>query len=617
MRRWYFASAALASLSIVASIGFLARSNSEAQEAKSAVSAAVQPTSKIATSRIDRVTVYPQNALVTREVDVPAGNGLIELTVSAMPNQIVASSMYSEGGAGLRVLTTRFSTRQVLEDTSEERRKLEAEQEKYLVTAAKIASDMSSLQKNIELLAKLEGVTTEKSSRTGDEVIALAKYVMEQRIAKAKDMVACQDQKRQNDIQLNFIARKMAELGRGGGKVERDAVIVVDREAGQGGMIRLNYLVASVAWHPEYKVRAGKVNEDVQVDYLANLMQHSGEDWNQAKITLSTAQPMLNATPPELCMLQPVLVVRGAPGGPPMPGGGPAPFAESAPKGVLQDKAKGLRDQAGANYRLGSLDKQIAAGKDLNDAATYEQDLELRQTKAELTAQLKKASKGIAGPSGTDGPSVTYHLPNKLTVPSRNDEQVIEVVKLKLTPKYFYKTVPVLNTNVYRLADLCNKSEHVLLPGEATMFQGTDFVGRMPMPLVAVGEEFTAGFGVDTQLQVQRQMIDQTRSTQGGNQVLKYDYRILVSSFKSQPVQLQVWDRLPKGENESVGVVLLKTAPDLCKDGIYLRESRPNNLLRWDVEVPANCNGEKAFPINYEFKMELDRQMAITGFQSR
>jgi hypothetical protein len=35
------------------------------------------------------------------------------------------------------------------------------------------------------------------------------------------------------------------------------------------------------------------------------------------------------------------------------------------------------------------------------------------------------------------------------------------------------------------------------------------------------------------------------------------------------------------------------------------------------VEVPANCNGEKALPIAYEFRMELDRQMAITGFQSR
>jgi uncharacterized protein (TIGR02231 family) len=208
-------------------------------------------------------------------------------------------------------------------------------------------------------------------------------------------------------------------------------------------------------------------------------------------------------------------------------------------------------------------------------------------------------------------------LPSKITVPSRNDDQIIEVTKLKLAPKYYYKVVPVLNRHVYRLADLVNKSDHILLPGEATMYQGTDFVGRMPMPLVAVGEEFTAGFGVDTQLQVQRQMIDQTQSTQGGNQVLKYEYRILVNSFKNEPVKLQVWDRLPKADSERVGISLLKTAPELCKDGIYLRESRPNNLLRWDVEVAANCNGEKALAITYEFKMELDRQMAITGFQSR
>jgi hypothetical protein len=613
MQRRYFGPAAIVALSLTAALGSLLLSKGQAQETKERD---VTSAPKIATNKITKVTVYPNNALVTREVDVPAGNGLVELVITPMPDQIVPSTMYSEAGNGLRVLTTRFSTRQVLEDTSEARRKLEAEQEKHMVLGAKIASELATLQKNIELLGKLESVT-EKGKHTGDEVIAMAKYVMEQRLEKAKDLVALQEQKRLNDIQLSFIQRKTAELGRSGGRMERDAVVVVDREAGKGGKIRLNYLVGSVTWRPEYKLRAGKATEAVEIDYLANLMQHSGEEWHQVDMTLSTAQPLLNASPPELCMLQPVLVLRGAPGGPPMPGGGPAPFAQATPNMELEGKANSLRTKAGLNYRSGKGKDQKEAGLWLNEASAYEQNIELMRSRDEILAQLKKGSKGVAGPSSTDGPSVTYHLTTKLTVPSRNDEQVIEVAKLNLAPKYYYKTVPVLNTHVYRLADLVNKSEQVLLPGEATMYQGTDFVGRMPMPLVAVGEEFTAGFGVDTQLQIQRQMVDQMRTTQGGNQVLKYDYRILVSSFKSAPVKLQVWDRLPKGETESVGVVLLKSTPELCKDGIYLRESRPNNLLRWDVEVPANCNGENALAINYEFKMELDRQMAITGFLSR
>jgi hypothetical protein len=644
MRRRQLGSTAVA-LAAVGLLGPWLLSGGNADEAPNL------PAARLAKSRIEKVVVYPSNALVTREVEVPDGTGLVELNVAPLPERIVPSTMYTEGAAGLRVLTTRFSTRHVLEDTSEARRKLEAELEKHQVIASKIESEINSCQKNLEFLGKLEA-STDKPTRTGDEIIAVSKYVMEQRSEKAKEMVVLKDQKRLNDIQLQFVQRKLGELGQGSGRMEREAVIVIDRENGKGGRVRLNYLVDSVAWHPEYKVRAGKANEDVQVDYLANLTQASGEDWNQVHMTLSTAQPMLNASPPELCMLQPILVSRGGPGGPPMPGTGAganaySPFAAPVPPAELAKRAMTTRDQAnqlsnsfggfgagggaglagpagkggGGKAQAGqppTVVTQKEVDRILNEASALEQNLDLMRSRDDVLARLRKGnSQAMTDATGTDGPSVTYHLANKLSVPSRNDEQVIEVVKLNLAPKYYYKTVPVLNHHVYRLADIVNRSTHILLPGEATMYQGTDFVGRMPMPLVAIGEEFTAGFGVDTQLQVQRQMVDQTRTTQGGNQVIKYEYRILVSSFKSEPVQLQVWDRLPKGENESIGITLLKSAPEVSKDALYVRESRPNNLLRWDVEVAANCNGEKALPINYEFRMELDRQMAITGFQSR
>ena len=74
---------------------------------------------------------------------------------------------------------------------------------------------------------------------------------------------------------------------------------------------------------------------------------------------------------------------------------------------------------------------------------------------------------------------------------------------------------------------------------------------------------------------------------------------------------------LDEGETERININLVKSTPELSKDGIYQRENRPNNLLRWDLDVTPNRNGEKAVPITYEFRMELDRQMAITGFQSR
>src|SRR5439155_24210055 len=104
-------------------------------------------------------------------------------------------------------------------------------------------------------------------------------------------------------------------------KTERDAVIVIDRDEAKAGKVRLNYLVDAVHWKPQYKLRAGKEGDPVQIDYLASLVQHTGEDWVQVQLALSTAEPMLNAAPPDLQKLE---IVVGARTGGPMEPGDPA-----------------------------------------------------------------------------------------------------------------------------------------------------------------------------------------------------------------------------------------------------------------------------------------------------
>ena len=71
----------------------------------------------------------------------------------------------------------------------------------------------------------------------------------------------------------------------GSSKTERDAVIVVDKANNAAGKVRLNYLVEAAAWRPQYKIRAGKLAKDpVQVEYLAAIIQQTGEDWQGADV---------------------------------------------------------------------------------------------------------------------------------------------------------------------------------------------------------------------------------------------------------------------------------------------------------------------------------------------
>jgi uncharacterized protein (TIGR02231 family) len=275
----------------------------------------------------------------------------------------------------------------------------------------------------------------------------------------------------------------------------------------------------------------------------------------------------------------------------------------------LKETAQTLRQEAQREFN----NKEVGLANEItNYAAALDQARDLVQVEGE-----KGGKRTVGRMPRKEGPTVTYKLKSRFSVPSRNDEQVIEMARFPLKPDYFYKAVPVLTQQVYRQANLTNDSTHVLLPGEATMYHEKDFVGRMRLPLVAIGEQFTIGFGAEPQLQVQRVMTSKTRAMQGGNQILAYEYRILLSSYKPEKVKLQLWDRLPRGENETVGVTLIKATPEVSQDVLYQREERPNNLLRWDLEMDPAMNGEKALSVNYEFKLELDKQMTIGSVQSK
>jgi uncharacterized protein (TIGR02231 family) len=571
---------------------------------RAADAATPAPGVKLATSRVIGVTVYPNSALVTRAVDVPEGAGTFELTVAPLPPATINGSLYTEGAENLRVLATRFRTRAVLEDTREDVRQLQDELKQLQQSQEKVEADIKAAQANLQFVTKLESFTAagttqsaDKGGLSGDSALTLSRYIMESRGDKSKELVGLQQQQQTIQEKTEFARRKLSELAWSPNRTERDAVLVVDKGNAAAGKVRLHYLVDEASWRPQYKLRAGKAAQDpVRLEYLAAVVQHTGEDWHNVELVLSTAQPALNSAPPDLQALQVAVVARGTT---PPRGGSPAGDPD------LEDQVRSLRTKAQKDFNQ----KKSATGLALfNTAAALDQSWELLNQEAAVR-------RGCAS-TVREGPNVAYHLNTRLTLPSRTEEQSLEVTRLDMPPAYYYKAVPILTSQVYRLADLTNTSAYVLLPGDATVYVGADFVGQMSLPLVAVGEPFTAGFGVDPQLQVQRQLLDWSLSTSGGNQVRRYEYRIRLGSYKPERVKVQVWDRLPSAQADSVNVSLLRAAPEVSADAAYVREQRPNNLLRWDVAVEPGMNGEKALAIDYEFKLEHDRAMSIANFQT-
>jgi hypothetical protein len=636
----------LATILVVGCTTSLPRNSSLAHEAQNepTASPALSPATaapKSAPSRVTAVTVYQGNALVTREVNVAEGKGLVEIVVTPLPPQTVDSSLYAEGSNGVRVLSTRYRARAVKEDTRSEVRAKETQIHTLKQEAERLQKEIQVIEQNLQLLTKLENFTgatmqnlAEKGLLNSEATLALTKYVMTSRTEKSEAQVVIQQKLQANTAATEFANRELAELTSGSSRTERDAIIVVDKGE-PAGKVRLNYLATAATWRPQYRFRAGAEKDPVQLEYLAAIEQQTGEDWSAVDMTLSTAQPQLNATPPDLLALDITVVGRGAmnashPGQPQqsqsapmqgmggMMGGGMGGMmgANAANRMYYRDQSRELRKKAQEEL----IGNRAEAGKAfLNEAAAVEQAQELlaRKDEKEVDADANKPDAPLAATAAHEGPSVTYHLRSVLTVPSRNDQQLIEVARIETKPEYYYKAVPVLTTHVYRLADLANKSEYVLLPGEATMYVGTDFVGRMNLPLVAIGAQYTVGFGVDPQLQVSRTLVKKSRTVQGGNQVHNYEYRITVGSYKSEQVKVQVWDRLPRAEAEAVAVSLVEPSPKLSDNATYLRQERQENLLRWDLTVAPGQTDEKAATVAYQFKLEYARDVAIANFKTK
>ena len=213
----------------------------------------------------------------------------------------------------------------------------------------------------------------------------------------------------------------------------------------------------------------------------------------------------------------------------------------------------------------------------------------------------------------TEGVSVSYVLPNVTSLPSRSDRQLIQIASLPMKGDFYRVAIPVLTSFVYREASVVNQGQQVLLAGPVSTYVGGQFVGRGDLPTVAVGQRFTVGLGIDTSLRASRQLVRKEDTIQGGNRVAELTYELEIENFGPEAAEVRLLDRLPTAKESEVKLTLVSAGSDLSSDDTYEQTERKKGILRWDVKVPAQATGLKAFRNEYKLQMEYDKQLAIAG----
>ncbi len=560
-----------------------------------------------ATGTITEVTLYRGQAQVVREMTLDGPAGPRELVVTGLPQHVLGPSLFAEGSDALEVRAVRYRQRAVGEEPREEIRRLDEKIQSLSDELTLNAQYQQLVEHAVQYLGKMEDFvapTAKMELQQGvldaETLKALTEHNFQSRREIAQRSVDLTIEQRELRRQLSELQRAHAQLTRGSSRTVHEAVVFVEKTDDRAQALRLSYLVNQCGWTPAYNFRGDSQAGRVTVEYNAMIQQMSGEDWSNVRLRLSTATPALSAAVPSLAPFH-VAVHRDRPES--------ERPAQPQADVIQQYKGQVYRQQAAfaANAQAINIDEFNRRNWDVNTFGNDIQIMELTVDKAAL-----KSLRKIGGHDGAE-PSLSYDLPEPVSLASRSDRQMVRITGSPVDAAFYFVATPVLSPHAYREAELLNTTDKDLLGGQVNVYLDGRFVGRTELPTVARGQTFVVGFGGDPQLRTERQLIDRDRKFHGGNQVLTAGYRLTIENYMDRPATVRLRDRVPyAGMTNDIRLTLGDMTDPMSTDALFVRLEQPRGILRWDIEVDANASGENARLVEYAYQLEYDRSVTLT-----
>lgn len=428
--------------------------------------------------KIETVTLFRGQALVTRVVPVKAQAGAVELTVSDLPDAVLGQSLFASSGTDLQIRAVRFRRRAVGKAPEKEVQELDDQiaaiekQRRENEQMTRLVNEKQSYLKKLEsFVAPTANYEMSKGVLNADTLVKVTGMMFEQRAALTKEILTLSESERELQKELNLLRRKRSELARSHTKTMREAIIFLDKTGNAGNELRLSYIVRNASWSPTYNLRGGAKAKNVTVEMGALAQQTSGEDWESVKLTLSTAGAQLVADGPSLAPLW--LYLSKAP--------------QTWGRGGLEKRIRSTKSR----MRTSNAALQNTIGRafqrgvqwDMNRAGQEIQQLELGLDPGDL-ASVRQAMRATES-----GLAVNYTIGGKVSLASRRDNQMVRITKLDLAATFFYEATPLLTEQVYRYAEMVNDSNVSLLEGNASVYLDGEFMGTANIPMVACGQK--------------------------------------------------------------------------------------------------------------------------------
>jgi uncharacterized protein (TIGR02231 family) len=520
----------------------------------------------LATSII-AVTVYPDRALLTRRGALSVEAGLQNLEITELPLSLNPDSLRASarGTASARLLGVQVKHSFYVETPSDQIRRLEEEIEK-------LQDEIKSLDARVDLIkhtrlsldklgeqANLYATALAAQEMTIEQQDAIFVGLRQQSEQLDNETQAIQINRREAERRLQKLTKELEQLHSSRPRERYTASVEMEILEPGDLSVDLSYLVTGAGWKPLYDLRLVEKdgNSSLEVGYLAQVTQTTGEFWEQVALKLSTARPAIANVLPEL---DPWYIQPAEPAVPII-------HVAEGPQ-VLSPAAMKAQPTSARGGVYGSAAK-------------------------EMTAEIDAA-----------GTTITYVIPGATTIPPDGAAHKVTVARFPLTPRLDYVSAPKLAPAAYRRAKIDNTSPYTLLAGNASIFVEDEYIGTTPLELTVPQGEIELYLGNEERIKVERELKrrDIDKRLIGGKRHMAFGYEIELQNLLPIKISLTLHDQFPVTRHEDIKVRLETADPKPT-------EQTELGLLDWKLSLEPM---EKR-TVRLDFSVECPHGMEITG----
>ncbi|TVQ10057.1 MAG: mucoidy inhibitor MuiA family protein [Bacteroidetes bacterium] len=362
----------------------------------------------------------------------------------------------------------------------------------------------------------------------------------------------------------NRLRQQIARLGSEQNVNVGEVVVTVSATRSARGQFEFSYITRSAGWNAMYDIRAEDTQKPVEMLMKASVRQNTGEDWENIRLTLSTANPLDSRVVPSLS----TWFLRYV-----------EPVAQ-APYGAAQ------RSRLKETYMM-----------DFESAPLY------------IIADDEIVEEALAGSvAGITIATQThttreYFIDTPYNIMSGADDQMIEVLRDELPAQFTYFAVPRVERDAFLVARITGWEDFVILPGKMGVFFEDSWVGSTFINPEQTADTLEVSLGTDRSVAVERKRLTEfsRKGVLGRRTTETVAWEIVIRNGKNIPVSIEVKDQIPVSTDGDIQITLEE------KSGAIHQES--TGILTWRLEIAPGQTVRK--PFRYSVRYPSDKKIRL------